>query len=183
MIVLPRLLDDLLGQVDGKRAAHLALDFTRHALDVREAEIEPSVMAACKECLAAAHEAIDLDEASPRLLRAHERLYEAAERWEGNRNRLALGAGLTVQAVRVGCQRMMEKAREHVMSSSLITVRDVAHEIQADVGHGPANRSPDRGDDSRQAGRLARWEEARWQVQHVIATEPAPGGKAPRPPS
>ncbi|MFE3163620.1 hypothetical protein [Streptomyces sp. NPDC059224] len=183
MIVLPRLLDELLGQVDGRRAAHLALDFARHALEVQEAEIEPGVMAACQECLAAAHEAIDLGEAGPRLLRAHERLYEAAERWEGNRNRLALGAGLTVQAVRVGCQRMMEKARERGMPSSLITVRDVAHEIQADLGRGAASRFPDHGDDPRQAGRLARWEEARWQVRHVIATEPAPGGSAPRPPS
>ncbi|MDT9700847.1 hypothetical protein [Streptomyces sp. P17] len=29
----------------------------------------------------------------------------------------------------------------------------------------------------READRRARWEEARWQVQHVIATEPVPFGE------
>ncbi len=34
VIVFPELLGDLLEQVDQKRAAHLALDFARHVLDI-----------------------------------------------------------------------------------------------------------------------------------------------------
>ncbi|MGW3447896.1 hypothetical protein [Streptomyces sp. NPDC001076] len=176
VIVLPRLLNELLGQVDEKRAGHLALDFAQHALGIRQGEIEEKVMAACQECLAAAHEAIQLGEATPRLLQAQERLYAVAERWEGNRNRLATGAGITVQAVRVGCQRMLEEAREHVMRGSLITCQDLAREIQSDIGAWCAERTPHKGDDRRHAARRARWEEARWQVRHIIETEPAPGG-------
>ncbi|MER6525297.1 hypothetical protein [Streptomyces sp. NPDC001508] len=112
--------------------------------------------------------------ASPRLLKAHERLYKTAERWEGNRHLLALGAGLAMQAVRVGCQRMMEEARPHMLRSSLITVQDLARESQTEIGRWYAERIPDEGEERRQAARKGRWEETRWQVQHVIATEPAP---------
>ena len=175
MIVLPKLIDDLLDQVEEKRAAHLALDFAHHVLDVQRAEIEDDVMAVCLEYLAAADEAIELGEATPRLLTAHEQLSVTAERWEGDRHLLARGAGLAVQAVRVGCQRMMEDVRDHVMRSSLITCRDVARELQAEAGRWYAKRTSG-GADERLVARSARWEEARWQLQHVIATEPAPHG-------
>ncbi|MEU2338730.1 hypothetical protein ABZ608_35055 [Streptomyces sp. NPDC013172] len=175
MIVLPQLLNELLDRVTEKRAGHLALDFAQHALDIRQGEIDEEVMAACRECLVAGHEAIQLGEATPRLLQAQESLYAVAERWEGNRNRLATGAGLTMQAVRVGCQRMLEEAREHVMRGSLLTCQDLAREIQSGIGAWCAEQTPDKGDDRRHAARRARWEEARWQVRHIIETEPAPG--------
>ncbi|MEU5622807.1 hypothetical protein [Streptomyces tendae] len=49
----------------------------------------------------------------------------------------------------------------------------MAREVQADVGRWCAARARDKTDE-RQVARRARWEEARWQVQHVIATEPDP---------
>ncbi|MFJ8792800.1 hypothetical protein [Streptomyces sp. NPDC102462] len=174
MIVLPELLSELLDQVDRNRAAHLALDFAQHVLDTLQERIEEPVRDACREYLAAAHEAIDLGVAGPRLLKAHERLYKTAERWEGNRHLLALGAGLAMQAVRVGCQRMMEEARAHMLRSSLITVQDIARESQTEIGRWYAEQIPDEGENRRQAAREARWEETRWQVQHIIATEPTP---------
>ncbi|WP_281403082.1 hypothetical protein [Streptomyces albogriseolus] len=43
MIVPSRLLGDLLEQIDQERAAHLALDFARHVLDLERDEIEEPV--------------------------------------------------------------------------------------------------------------------------------------------
>lgn len=174
MIVIPRLLNELLDQIDGKRAAHLALDFAQHVLDVQQAEIEEAVMAACQEFIGAAHEAIELGRATPRLLTAHERLYESAERWEGDRNLLARGAALTMQAARVGTERLVDEVKRRVPGTPL-RCPDVARELQAEVGRWYAHRITD-GADERFVARRARWEEARWQVQHILATEPAPGG-------
>lgn len=64
MIVPSRLLGDLLEQIGQKRAAHLALDFARHVLDLERDEIEEPVWAACLEYVEACHEAIDLGKAS-----------------------------------------------------------------------------------------------------------------------
>ncbi|GGL74529.1 hypothetical protein GCM10010129_17820 [Streptomyces fumigatiscleroticus] len=176
MIVPPRLLDELLDQVDRRRAAHLALDFTQHLLEVQRDEVEVPVRAVCLEYIAAAREAIDRGEATPRLLRAHERLYEVAARSEGTRHFLARGAEPTVQAVRVGCQRMLEgTGAVNMRMSYQLTCQDIARDIQSEMGRWCAERIGEDGDRGR-AARAARWEEARRQVQHVIATEPFPYG-------
>ncbi|WP_409470220.1 hypothetical protein [Streptomyces sp. HC307] len=174
MIVFPRLLVDLLDQVDQTRAAHLALDFVQHVLDIERDEIAESVLAACLEYIAAAHESIDLDEAHPGLFQARERLWEAAARWDVNRYVLARGAGPTLEAARVGTERLVDKAAGRGPGTPLPCL-DVARELQAEVGRWYAKRIPD-GADERLVARRARWEEARWQVQHVIATEPSPHG-------
>jgi len=103
-------LGDLLEQVDQTRAAHLALDFARHVPDIERDEIAEPVPAACLEYVEAAHEAIDLGE-SPRLPEAKERLPELAARWDTDRHVLARGAGLTLDAARVGTERMLGGAR------------------------------------------------------------------------
>jgi hypothetical protein len=108
------------------------------------------------------------------MLTARERLWEAAARWEGNRYVLAPGAGLVLDAARVGTQRMREKEAGH-QPGSLPSCLDVARKCQAEAGRWHARRCSDDADE-RLAARRARWEEARWQVGHVIATEPAPGG-------
>lgn len=169
MIVLPRLLVDLLDHVDRARGAHLALDFAEHVLDLEREEIGEPVSAACREFIAAAHEVIDLGEGHPRLFTAQERLLEAAARWEGNRHVLAPGAGLVLDAARVGTQRMMEKEAGH-QPGSLLRCLDVAHKCQAEAGRWHAQRCSDDADE-RLAARHARWEEARWQTQHIIATD------------
>ncbi|AIV34732.1 hypothetical protein [Streptomyces sp. CCM_MD2014] len=70
MIVFPRLLSDLLDQTAPSRAAHHALDFTQHVLDLERAETAEPVLDACLGFVAAAHEAIDLGETHMRYARA-----------------------------------------------------------------------------------------------------------------
>lgn len=70
VIVFPRLLSDLLDQVAPSRAAHHALDFTQHVLDLERAETAEPVLDACLGFVAAAHEAIDLGETHMRYARA-----------------------------------------------------------------------------------------------------------------
>lgn len=173
MIVLPRLLNELLDQVDQHRAVHLALDFAEHVLGVCHASIDPSVMAACFECIAAAHEAIELGKTHPRLLQARQQVYKTAARSEDNRHFLADGAGLTLLAVNVGCQRTLEDAGAKVRVKYRPTCQVIARECQSEVGKWHAAQTAKKGD-ARQAARSARWEETRWQLLHVIATEPSP---------
>ncbi|GGQ67871.1 hypothetical protein [Streptomyces althioticus] len=176
MIVPSRLLGDLLEQIGQKRAAHLALDFARYVLDLERDEIEEPVWAACLEYVEACHEAIDLGKVPPRLSEAKERLWEAAARWNTDRHVLARGAGLVLDAARVGTEQMLAKAAGHGPSTPIPCLY-MARRLQAEVGHWAAQHRP-AGTDERLAARRARWEEARWQVRHVIASEPNPHGDA-----
>ncbi|MFI9286691.1 hypothetical protein [Streptomyces werraensis] len=110
VIVPSRLLGDLLEQIHQERAAHLALDFARHVLDLERDEIEEPVSVACLEYMDAAHEAIGLGAALPRLLEAEERLRAVALRRAGNRFLLAGGADFTMDAARVGAGAMLDRA-------------------------------------------------------------------------
>ncbi len=117
MIVPSRLLGDLLEQIDQKRAAHLALDFAQHVLDLERDEIEEPVSVACLEYMDAAHEAIGLGAALPRLLEAEERLRAVAQRRTGNRFLLARDADFTMDAARVGAGAMLDRAHGRGPSS------------------------------------------------------------------
>ncbi|THC56856.1 hypothetical protein OG986_19660 [Streptomyces cellulosae] len=176
MIVPSELLGDLLEQIDQKRAAHLALDFARHVLDLERDEIEEPVWAACLEYVEACHEAIDLGEVPPRLSEAKEQLWEAAARWDTDRHVLARGAGLVLDAARVGTEQMLAKAAGHGPSTPIPCLH-VARRLQAEAGQWAAQHRP-AGADERTVARRARWEEARWQVRYVIASEPNPHGDA-----
>jgi hypothetical protein len=170
VIVFPRLLSDLLDQIVPSRAAHLALDFTQHVLDLERAETAESVLDACLAFVAAAHEAIDLGETGVRYVRAREHLSEVGMRWEGHRHDVAKGAELVLRAARVGTERLEDRAAGRGPSTALHCL-DVARELQAEAGRWYARHAPADADE-RLVARGARWEEARWQVQHVIATEP-----------
>ena len=146
------------------------LDFARHALDVERADIEDAVFDACSEFIEAAHTAIDDGELAPPYSRARERLTASGMRWVGHRYDVSRGVEIVLRAARVGTERMEDEAAGRGPSTPLLCL-DVAREVQADVGRWCAARARDKTDE-RQVARRARWEEARWQVQHVIATEP-----------
>lgn len=93
MIVLPRLLSDLLDEVDEARADHLALDFVQHVVEIEADEITEPVMISGTAFIRAAHEAIDLGEVHSRFFEMRERFFEAGTRWEGHRYAFAVGGG------------------------------------------------------------------------------------------
>jgi hypothetical protein len=105
------------------------------------------------------------------LATAHRRIYE---HWPSRTGLPLELANLAVLAVRVACQRELEAhgylARTHYQP----TVNDIAKQAQkiagrhTDDGHRPG------AEDSALAGRHAHWEEARWQLLHVISTAPNP---------
>ncbi|MGA5313801.1 hypothetical protein ACPCTK_06685 [Streptomyces pseudogriseolus] len=172
MIVFPELLGDLLEQVDQKRAAHLALDFARHVLDIERDGIAEPVRAVCLEYVEVCHEAIDLGEVPPRLPEARDRLLEVAAQWDTNRYVLARGAGPVLDAARVGTEQMLAKARGQGPTTPIPCLY-VARQLQAEVGQWYAEHGQE-GADKRLVARHARWEEARWQVLHILRTEPGP---------
>ncbi|MEU0753161.1 hypothetical protein [Streptomyces albogriseolus] len=176
MIVFPRLLSDLLDEMGGPRAGHLALDFAWHVLDLEREGIEEPVLSACLEYIEAAHEAIDLGEAVPRLLEVRERLDAVAERRVSNMFFLAGEAQFTVDAARVGVGLMLDKAYERGPFSHPSCL-SVARQLQAEVGRWAVQHS-EGGADERLVARRARWEEARWQVLHILRTEPNPHNDA-----
>ncbi|MEV5167683.1 hypothetical protein AB0K66_24040 [Streptomyces werraensis] len=176
MIVPSRLLGDLLEQIHQERAAHLALDFARHVLDLERDEIEEPVSVACLEYMDAVHEAIGLGSAVPRLLEAEERLRAVAQRRTGNRFFLAGGADFTMDAARVGTEQMLAKAKGQGPTTPIPCLH-VARQLQAEVGQWYAEHGQE-GTDKRLVARQARWEEARWQVLHILRTEPSPHNDA-----
>ncbi|MEV5233878.1 hypothetical protein [Streptomyces pseudogriseolus] len=176
VIVPSRLLGDLLEQIHQERAAHLALDFARHVLDLQRDEIEEPVSVACLEYMDAVHEAIGLGSAVPRLLEAEERLRAVAQRRTGNRFFLAGGAdspwtrrgsvpgrcwtGRTGEArsvTRPACSSPVS-CRRRSAAGPRGTVTTMSTSVSPPVA--PAGR------------------EARWQVRHIIASEPNPHGDA-----
>lgn len=90
---------------------------------------------------------------------------------------VAKGVELVLRAARVGAERLEDRAAGRGPSTPLHCL-DVAREPQAEAGRWYARHAPADADE-RLVARGARWEEARWQVLHVIATEPGyvlPGG-------
>ncbi|MEU9552107.1 hypothetical protein AB0D88_24130 [Streptomyces werraensis] len=165
MIVPSRLLGNLLEQIDQKRAAYLALDFAQHVLDLERDEIEEPVSVACLEYMDAAHEAIGLGAA------AGGRPAEGGQPLPPGRGRgLHHGRGAGRCRVNAG-----QGARARPVQSPVLPVRP--RQLQAEAGRWAA-RHRDDDVDERLAARRARWEEARWQVRHVIASEPNPHGDA-----
>ncbi|MEV6318459.1 hypothetical protein [Streptomyces sp. NPDC051776] len=170
MIVLPTRLNELLDDVDDLRAATLALDFAEHAVELQADALDPRLLGAYAEYMGAAHEAIELGRATDRLVRANDACFEVGWEFPGHSEI----TGVAESAVRLGCQQMLIDVGAMNKAGRTIQTRQyIARQAQSDVGRWYAQQAPADGD-RRQVDRAARWEEARWQLLHVIATEPNP---------
>lgn len=170
MIVLPVRLNELLNDVSGARAATLALDFAEHATDLKTESLTESMRDATVEYVAAAREAIALGRANDRILRAHEYFFTTSWKTSGHPE----VTRILNSAVRLACQDMLiEAGVMNKVARTKLTCQYIAQTAQSAVGSRSAKRATD-GMEIRKADRAARWEEARWQLQHVIATEPNP---------
>ncbi|MBM9435899.1 hypothetical protein [Actinacidiphila bryophytorum] len=170
MIVLPVRLTEMLNDVDGARAATLALDFAEHAADLEAEALTEDLRAATVEYVAAAREAIASGRATDRLVRAYESFFAAGWKAPGHSEFTSIHDS----AVRFACQDMLiEAGALNKIGRTRLTCQYIARSAQSIVGSRSAERAAE-GVDRRKADRAARWEEARWQIQHVIATEPNP---------
>lgn len=170
MIVLPVRLNELLNDVSGARAATLALDFAEHATDLKAEPLAESMREATAEYVAAAREAIALGRANDRLVRAHESFVTTSWKTPGHPE----VTHILNSAVRLACQDMLiEAGAMNKVARTKLTCQYIAQTAQSAVGSRSAKRAAE-GTDSRKADRAARWEEARWQLRHLIATEPNP---------
>ncbi|MGW7296571.1 hypothetical protein [Streptomyces sp. NPDC054829] len=106
MIILPRLLGDLLAQVDERRGAELGLDFADHAVDFRAEPMTNPTRVVSEEYMAAARQALRLGRADDRLLRAHEAFVQEGWRSPGDSE----AVNLLDSAVRLACQDMLIEA-------------------------------------------------------------------------
>ncbi|TPQ19731.1 hypothetical protein [Streptomyces sporangiiformans] len=167
---MPSRLNDLLGDVDDTRAATLALDFAEHAVELQADALDPKMRSAYAEYVAAAREAIALGRANDRLVRAYDVFFEVGWEFPGHSD----VTGVADSAIRLGCQQMlMDVGAMNEAGRTNPTCQYIARRAQSDVGRWYAQlASADA--DRRQADRAARWEEARWQLLHVITTEPNP---------
>ncbi|MEU3790408.1 hypothetical protein AB0F07_11465 [Streptomyces fructofermentans] len=175
VIVLPKRLGELLEDVDGVCAAHLALDFAEHSVAVLADTVDPPLRALCLDFTAAAREAVAGGAATERLLRARRDYLALAARIPRSPDALHVADA----AVDLGCRRMLEDAGVLIRARKVYTtVQYVARRAQSDVGRRSAELAPpgtDR-DGLARIDRAARWEEARWQLLRVVTTEPNPHG-------
>ncbi|MGW2646758.1 hypothetical protein ACWC2T_17985 [Streptomyces sp. NPDC001393] len=169
MIVLPVLLNELLNGVEGARAATLALDIAEHAVDLQAESLTARMRGACVEYVAAAREAIALGHAHDRLVRAFESFFDVGWETPGHSD----VTHVLESAVLFACQDMLiEAGAMNKVAQRKLTCQYIAHEGQSAVGRRSA--APSAEEANRRTDHAAHWEEARWQLLHVIATEPNP---------
>jgi hypothetical protein len=174
MIVLPVLLAELLTKVSEQRAVTLSLDFAERAVELQAELLTPDMRQACAEYVAAAREAVRLGTANDRLVRADGAYFEVGWRNPGHSD----VTHVLEAAVRLACQDMLiEAGAMNKAGRTNPTPQYIAKTAQSAVGRWYAERAGE-GADRREVNRRARWEEARWQIQHLVATEPAPEGGA-----
>jgi len=132
--------------------------------------LDPRLLGACAENMGAAREAIELSRATDRLVWACDAFFKVGWKFPG---RSAI-TDVADSAVRLGCQDMLINVGAMSKAGRTSpTWQSIARTAQSDVGRWYAQQAPD-GADRKQIDRAARWEEARWQLLHVITTEPNP---------
>ncbi|MXM62429.1 hypothetical protein GR925_02935 [Streptomyces sp. HUCO-GS316] len=170
MIVLPNRLNELLNDVDEQRAALIAVDFAEHAIQIQASLVHPRLLEVTTEYLSAGREAISAGRAHQRLIHADEEYFRASWEFASRFEPTQLGNS----AVMFGCQRMLEEAGARSKAARVNpTCQYIARTAQSHVGRWHAKHAAE-GADRRRADRAARWEEARWQLLHVISLVPNP---------
>lgn len=157
MIIIPRVLRDLLEDVEEDAAAGLALDFAEQCIRYTGEGIVPRELADTAFAYLAAARSRLAGGGMAELESTHRRYFEARDHAD------KLPAAITwiaVIAVRVACQRDMESAGIVARTRYVPTLSSVADEAQAIAG-----LAAGKGDD----GRQARWEAARRQLVLLIS--------------
>ncbi|MEU8799634.1 hypothetical protein [Spirillospora sp. NPDC048819] len=165
MIIIPRVLNKLLHEVDESHARTLALRFAEQSLLGAQSILDPALAKVSLSYIAAARDFMKSGDIAG-LQIAHDQYFKARE---GVDDVSAAVSWVACIAVMAACQRNMEQAGIVVRESFIPSVFDVAHEAQKVAGRKDLKdpRGP-------QVARRARWEQARRQLVLLIESAPFP---------
>ena len=172
MIIIPRVLTSLLGEVDEDLGKVLALDFADRVLVRCRDSLTEDERKHAGHYLATARRLLSGEGTIAALADAHRAFFQAT-----NRNTRLSGdiTWIANLAVRVSFQRLLEESRIVLYRERrLPSAADVARQGQNVVGRHAVQAAGDSAEPAAEIARRARWEEARWQLGHLISCVPFP---------
>lgn len=173
MIVIPFVLIDLLEAAEPSWRKAVCLDFGAHVLDVCADGISGDLLRASRGYLDAARRLMSGTGDAGLLAHARSDYFDA----RGDGQDVVDASWVASVSVCAACQREMEGTGMVRPKRYAPRAVDVAKEAQAAVGAYAAHRATAgmQGEvtvNARTAARVARWEEARWQLLRVIEVAP-----------
>lgn len=177
MVIIPRVLTNLIRELDDGRAQQLALAFAERAIEVCADALSSEERDASLSYLAAAVNLIDGKGNISDLGNAHQAYFSARNQHTRLSDEITWVAAI---AVATSCQRQMEESGILVKNRYVPGLLNVAKDAQAVAGRYAAlNEGESEDGDSADIARRARWLEAKWQLLRLIESVPFPDESPP----
>jgi hypothetical protein len=176
VIIVPRVLASLLGEVDESLGKVLALDFADRVLVACRDSLTKDEREHAGNYIMAARRLLSGEGSIAALADAHGAFFQAINRNTRLSDDITWIACL---AVKVCFQRLLEESKIVLYRERrLPSVADVAREAQTVTGRHMARAVGNSGEPEAETARRSRWEEARWQLSHLISSVPFPAERA-----
>jgi hypothetical protein len=176
MVIVPRVLVGLLGEVDESLGEVLALDFAERALTACRDSLTGDEHEHTRAYLAAARRLLSGEGGIQALADARTAFFDARSRNTQLSDDITWVAEIAVSAC---FRRLMEESRIVLYRERrLSTVASVAREAQTVAGRHAAQAAGGSAEPAAEIARRARWEEARWQLGHLVSSVPFPAERA-----
>lgn len=176
MIIVPRVLASLLGEVDEGLGKVLALDFADRVLVACRDSLTEDEREHAGNYVTAARRLLSGEGSVAALADAHRAFFQAINRNTRLSDDITWIAYL---AVKVCFQRLLEESKIVLYRERrLPSVADVVREAQTVTGRHAAQAAGESGEPGAEIARRSRWEEARWQLGRLISSVPFPAEHA-----
>jgi hypothetical protein len=176
MVIIPRVLTNLIQDLDENNARRLALAFAERVLEVCGDVLSTAERDASSAYLSAAKNLVEGKGSISDLGNAHQAYFSVRHQHTRLSDDLTWVAAT---AVAVCCQRQMEEAGIIMHDKYVPSLLDVTKESQAMAGRCAGVSEDEHKDDGSAAARRARWLEAKWQLLYLIESLPFPGEEHP----